>query len=583
MDLRDIQIGKLHVSKLNMRHARKAPDIDDIYPSIKKSGVHQTLLVRKEGKGFGVIAGRRRLFALRKLAKETGETLTAPCGIMQSGDDALAIEASMLENMARLPTDEFQQYDAFAKLASKGQPIAEIAETFGITELKVRRVLALANLKPDIKQLFEAEDIGVHTLRALTLATHEQQDMWLVLYHDEDEHEPQGEQLKAWLTGGARIQTSVALFDLDAYDGTIISDLFGDTDFFADPDLFWTQQNSAIAAQVEALETDGWQNVTLLERGDQFCSWEHGKRCQADGGKVFVETRHDGSVKFHEGFLANSDIKKIDAILGSGEKGADGAPKTVKPEMSGPLADYVALHRHAAIRSCVLDHPMVALRLTVAHILCGSDLWTVAPEKTTSRKETTTASVAASVGAVRFEAERSAVFDLLGLTEEKSNYCPSKKIAQDHVSDVFAKLIGVDDETVLRTMTLAMAASLKAGSSIIEAIPHTIPVDMQALWKPDDAFFALLRDKRVLNAMVAEISSPATAKAHLTDTSKTQKEIVTNRIAGHGADARADWRPRWMREQPSSYLKGKGCELERQSLDAATKLAPKKTTSKKAA
>lgn len=32
MDLRDIQIDKLHVSKLNMRHARKAPNIEDIYP-----------------------------------------------------------------------------------------------------------------------------------------------------------------------------------------------------------------------------------------------------------------------------------------------------------------------------------------------------------------------------------------------------------------------------------------------------------------------------------------------------------------------------------------------------------------------
>lgn len=226
---------------------------------------------------------------------------------------------------------------------------------------------------------------------------------------------------------------------------------------------------------------------------------------------------------------------------------------------------------------------MVALRLTVAHMLCGSDLWTVAPEKTTSRKETTTSSVAASVGAVRFEAERSAVFHLLGLTEETANYCQPKKLAQDHVSDVFAKLIGVDDETVLRVMTLAMAASLKAGSSIVEALPHAIPVDMEALWKPDDAFFTLLRDKRVLNAMVAEIASPSTAKAHLTDTSKTQKEIITNRIEGHGADAQPDWRPKWMRTKPSSYLKGKGCALERQSLGARAKLAHKKTKPKKAA
>ena len=56
-----LPVADMHVSKLNMRHGKTPPDIDDIYPSILAKGINQSLLVRKEGKGWGVIAGRRRL------------------------------------------------------------------------------------------------------------------------------------------------------------------------------------------------------------------------------------------------------------------------------------------------------------------------------------------------------------------------------------------------------------------------------------------------------------------------------------------------------------------------------------------
>ena len=538
MKLQNIPLDQLHVSKLNMRHSRKAPDIADIYPSIRDDGVFQTLLVRKEAKGFGIIAGRRRYFALRKAAKETGKSLTAPCGIMEAGDNASAIEASLLENMARLPAGEFEQYDAFARLAAGKKTPEDIAETFGITPLKVRRILALANLKPEIKALYEANRIAVPTLRAMTLASHEQQDMWLTLFERDDDHAPQGEQLKAWLTGGARIRLETALFDLDTYKGTLLTDLFSETGYFADPDLFWTHQNAAIAERMDTYKADGWSDVVVMDRGEQFCTWEYGTRGKDAGGKVFISTRHDGSVTVHEGYLSLTDIKKIDAILKTDPKAASKA--ATKPEISGPLGDYISLHRHAAISASLLDHPHIALRLTVAHMLAGSDLWEVKPEKTEARKEATSQSVAASIGAARIDAERTALFDLLGIRPSQPDYSPQRKIANCDAASVFAALLKQDNATVMKVMTLGMALSLKAGSVQIEAIPLVVPVDMDAFWSPDDAFFDLLRDKRVINTMVAEIAGPATAKAHLTDTGKAQKEIIRNRIAGHGTDTNQD-------------------------------------------
>ncbi len=559
-DVKFLPVIDLHVSKLNMRHGKDAPDIDDIYPSILESGVHQSLLVRKEGKGYGVIAGRRRLFALKKKAEETGQPQAAPCLIMQSGDTKAAREASLLENVARLPATHLERFAAYKGLADSGKDAAAIAKTFGIKELDVKRVLALANLLPELLALFEAEDIQGHTLQALTLATPDQQKAWLDIYHSDD-YAPQGEQLRAWLTGGARIKTDVALFEVDNFEGTIITDLFGDTAYFQDPDLFWMHQNKAIATAVSEWKAEGWSEIVVMERGEHFTTWEHGKRAMEQGGKIFLAIGHDGSVTPHIGYLSNADIKKIDAILKTGGA-ADAPAKTDKPEMSGPLCDYVALHRHAAIRACLLDHPSVALRLTVAHMLVGSDLWQVAPQKTTSRKESTSESVAASQGAKRFETERDDAFDLLGLTPFESPYSPSKKLADGSITQIFAQLLEMEDAQVMRVMTLAMAASLAAGTDLIEAVTYAVPVDMGKMWQPDDAFFDILRDKRVINAMVKDIAGKSCADGALTDTGKVQKDIIRNRIAGHGVSAdkaRPDWRPRWMQVPASHYLDRATC------------------------
>ncbi|WP_162786403.1 ParB N-terminal domain-containing protein, partial [Hyphomonas sp. CACIAM 19H1] len=94
-DLIHLPLSALSISKLNMRHGRKAPDVSDILPSIREKGIRQTLLVRCEGEGYGVIAGRRRFFALQQVAKETGADPLVPCAVMTEDDAASAIEASI--------------------------------------------------------------------------------------------------------------------------------------------------------------------------------------------------------------------------------------------------------------------------------------------------------------------------------------------------------------------------------------------------------------------------------------------------------------------------------------------------------
>jgi ParB family chromosome partitioning protein len=131
--------------------------------------------------------------------------------IIDPGDDAAALEASMIENMARLDPDEVKQWESFTALVKTGRNIDDIAATFGLPERRVRQVLALGNLLPRVRDLYRHGRIDATTVRHLTLASKARQRDWLALVDNPDQRAPTGHTLKGWLLGGQSIQTKVAL------------------------------------------------------------------------------------------------------------------------------------------------------------------------------------------------------------------------------------------------------------------------------------------------------------------------------------------------------------------------------------
>ena len=98
MKLDFIPLDKLCVSKANMRYTRKAPDVSDILPTVRRRGVVQPVIVRPNGApdAFEIIAGARRFQAALIVAEDKRaageadtETLSLPCAILEEGDDAL--------------------------------------------------------------------------------------------------------------------------------------------------------------------------------------------------------------------------------------------------------------------------------------------------------------------------------------------------------------------------------------------------------------------------------------------------------------------------------------------------------------
>ncbi|MBL4853595.1 MAG: ParB N-terminal domain-containing protein [Robiginitomaculum sp.] len=563
LDLKHITLADLHISKLNMRNktkGNKAPDISDILPSVRERGIRQPLLVRAEPtKGnknaYGVIAGRRRFYCLKAIEKDGAKIAPVPCCIMDADDDALGLEASILENIARLAPTEMEQYEAFKKLAGKGESIAEIAAVFGITERAVKQRLALGSLSPQLRKLYTDEEINPATIRALTMASKKQQAAWLKIFKSDD-YAPQGDQLKAWLSGGGLVTTDKALFPMEEYKGTIITDLFGEHGQFADPDLFWSCQNTVVALEAEQYEKDGWKNVFIGDVRQTFYGWEHVERSKEQGGNVYIEVKNDGHVIFHEGFLPEAEARRIDRQTQNGAEKPDTKPR---PEMSGPMAEYMNLHRHSIARAALLQHPKMALRLTVAHMITGSRHWKVSKDEQNTRKEATQTSVKNSRAEQELAEERKVVIKLLGIKGDNAQIYHRYE-SMFSLNAVFATLLDLDDKSVLRIMTFCMAETLAANSGAVEAVGVLTGADFGNYWSPDEAFFDILRDKGVVNQMVADIAGKSTTQGCVTDTAKNQKQIIKNRMAGHGVDeASPDWLPRWAAFPAIHYRETSGC------------------------
>ena len=554
MKLDFIDMGNLSIAAANMRGKGKDPDVADLMPSIRARGVLVPLLVRPNCADghYEIVAGRRRFTAMGAVAREGGAIRPIPCAILDEGDDADALEASMLENLARVQPDEVSQWEAFVALVKAGRSVEEVADSFGFEPRAVKRILALGNLLPRIRTLYRSGEIDAGTVRHLTLASKSQQKAWLGLFDDEGAYCPTGHQLKAWLFGGTAIAVKHALFDVAEAKLAVVSDLFGEDSFFADGDAFWSAQTAAIEACKAAYLEAGWSDVVVMARGDWFRSWDYAHAGKRKGGRIYVEVRESGEVTFHEGFVTAKEAKRLSTDGGDGNGDAEIA-KPVRPEVSGPLNAYIDLHRHAAVRADLAGQGGVALRAMLAHVIAGADLWRVDVESQRAPKEDIAESVEGCSAEAAFDLKRRAVLEVLGFDAEAPTVT-GRPMNRPPFAPLFARLLELPDPVVLEIVAIVMGETLRAGSAAVEMIGLHLGTDMRQHWSADAAFFDQLRDREVLLAIVGEVAGPEVAAANAGEKGKALKAIVSDCLAGANGRAKAEpWVPQWMAFPPSAY------------------------------
>lgn len=136
-----VPLSQLRASK---RNVRKTPgqSIDALAESIARVGLLQNLTViqARDGEHYEVVAGGRRLAALKLLSKtrRIAKDWEVPCLLVM---DANARTVSLTENVQREAMHPADQFEAFAALVKEGRPIEDIAADFSVTPLVVQRRL----------------------------------------------------------------------------------------------------------------------------------------------------------------------------------------------------------------------------------------------------------------------------------------------------------------------------------------------------------------------------------------------------------------------------------------------------------
>ena len=272
-DLLLIPLSQLRPSSRNVRKSGGA-SIPELASSIARVGLLQnlTVTVSSDGEHYEVVAGKRRLAALKLLAKQRklAKTHDVPCLLVP---DASARTVSLTENVQREAMHPGEQFEAFAALVAEGRPIEDIAADFGVTPLVVQRRLKLANVSPRLLADYRADAVTLDQLMALAITDdHSAQE---AAFYDAPQWQRSPQALREHLTEREIDATRDALarfVGIEAYEaagGGLRRDLFSDDTrgvFLTDAALLDTLARDKLAAAADSARAEGWAWVETVPR-----------------------------------------------------------------------------------------------------------------------------------------------------------------------------------------------------------------------------------------------------------------------------------------------------------------------------
>jgi ParB family chromosome partitioning protein len=221
------------------------------------------------------------------------------------------------------------------------------------------------------------------------------------------------------------------------------------------------------------------------------------------------------------------------------------------------MQNYLDLHRHAAVCARLLDEPRVALRLMVAHAISGSGRWQVRADPQTAKNEAIAKSVEASAAEATLRARRAEIGTLFGFSDDRARIVQGNGDSYQTVA-IFARLLTLSDEDVLRVLALVMAETLEAGSAVVEAVGVHLKIDLRGQWRADDTFLELVRDRPAINALLESVAGKAVADGNVADKAKAQRQIIRDCLDGTNGRSRVEnWLPGWM-EFPARAVTARG-------------------------
>jgi ParB family chromosome partitioning protein len=267
-DIIMIPLTKLVESVDNVRQTkRKSGGIAELAQSIKHHGLLQSIVVRESASGkFAVIAGGRRLRALRMLAKagDMEKNAPIPCRAISSDDNAT--ELSLAENVSRQDLAVHEELAAFQLLVEAGEGPETIAARFGVSPQHVARRLKLARVSPRLLEALKRDEVALDQLAALAVVDdHAAQEK---AFFDAPDWARTPDRLRAQVCQAHVPETDklarfVGLDDYQAAGGVVVTDLFAEADedstrYLTDRDLLVRLAEAKLDPIADAVRSEGW-------------------------------------------------------------------------------------------------------------------------------------------------------------------------------------------------------------------------------------------------------------------------------------------------------------------------------------
>lgn len=578
-----IPLTKLVESDDNVRRVNGKDGIVALSQSIRTLGLIHSLVVRDTGKGkFAVIAGGRRLRALRLLAKagDIEKNAPIPCRVMTESESAA--DLSLAENVVRSDLLPWEELSVYAQHIESGEGPETIAARFGVSPQHVARRLKLARVSPRLIEALKKEEATLDQLAALAIVDdHAAQEK---AFFDAPDWARTPERLKAQLCQAHLPETDklarfVGLDDYQAGGGAIVSDLLADpeddsTRYLADRDLLVRLAEAKLQPIAAQVRREGWAWVQIAldglawdkfpervrERRRELSEEERAEREQLyacldatedetesqaietaldalaqpfwDPGELalagaIVTIGHDGAAKIERGLVKAENVKALKALRRKLDKAdTPDCGRCDDPEGETPIAAPRS-RLPAKLLDELMAHKTLALR---AEIATKPDLalrLLVLALASNALDEFATFSLVrvriddADVSRHITRSESAAPHKLAKLAQFWRERLPAG------IDALWAFIAQADQATLLELLAVLMAPAIELrpgrGEGVIDAICEAAHLDMSQYWSATPAsYFEHVRKDLIVDAIME--AKPALDRSKLDKAPK--KEVL---------------------------------------------------------
>ena len=316
--IRTIPLDRLSIAPENVRRTPPEATAEaELKASIANHGLLENLLVRSEGPdgGYAVVAGGRRLAALKALAADGVLDAAHPVPCLVIDGNATPAELSLAENVVRIAMHPADQVIAFTKLTKSGVTAAAIAARFGISERLVEQRLRLGNAAPELLDAYRTGEIDLETLKAFAVTTDHARQMAVWEQVTDQGYRPAAWQVKRMLTeeripANSAMARFVGIEDYQAAGGPVLRDLFAAEDesgvWLEDPVLLQKLAMTKLGETVTDLQTR-WRWATAAPEVDWTEIARYGRISPEPAAPTAEETAELERLRTREDELSDLD------------------------------------------------------------------------------------------------------------------------------------------------------------------------------------------------------------------------------------------------------------------------------------